>query len=168
MAEWLAERFPREREGDLGKRLAALVARDTLARVAGAIGLEAWIRVPDAEGRTGLRGQANVLADALEAVLGALYLDAGLAPARALIRREFAPFLEADPRPPVSAKSRLQEWTLGRGHGLPEYRLVLAEGPSHAPHFVVAVRAEGREAEGVGDSKRAAEQQAAEAWLAAR
>ncbi len=33
MAEWLIERFPREREGDLGKRLAALVSRDAVAAV---------------------------------------------------------------------------------------------------------------------------------------
>lgn len=166
IAEWLAERFPKEREGDLGKRLGVLVARDTLARVAETLGLAAVLRVPPSEGRAGLRERANVLADALEALLGAVYLDAGLEPARALIRREWEPLLGADLRPPVSAKSRLQEWTLGRGLGLPEYRLVSATGPSHQPIFVVAVTAAGREAEGMGESKRVAEQAAAEAWLA--
>ena len=53
----------------------------------------------------------------------------------------------------------------GRGLGLPQYRLVSAAGPSHAPLFVIAVLAAGREAEGTGDSKRAAELAAAEAWL---
>jgi ribonuclease-3 len=66
----------------------------------------------------------------------------------------------------MSAKSRLQEYTLGRGQGLPEYRLVSTSGPSHRPVFVVSVLAAGREAEGAGESKRAAEQLAAEAWLA--
>ncbi|WP_135469576.1 ribonuclease III [Crenalkalicoccus roseus] len=166
IAEWLAERFPAEREGDLGKRLGVLVARDTLAKVAEGLGLAAVLRVPPSEGRAGLRERANVLADALEALLGAIYLDGGLEPARALVRREWEPLLGADLRPPVSAKSRLQEWTLGRGLGLPEYRLVSATGPSHQPIFVVAVTAAGREAEGMGESKRAAEQAAAEAWLA--
>lgn len=166
VAEWLAERFPEEREGDLGKRLGVLVARESLAKVAEALGLAALLRVPDSEGRTGLRERTTVLADALEAVLGAIYLDAGLEPARALVRREWAPLLEADARPPMSAKSRLQEWTLGRGQGLPEYRLVSASGPPHQPVFVVAVAAAGREAEGCGESKRGAEQAAAEAWLA--
>ncbi|HYZ33573.1 MAG TPA: ribonuclease III [Crenalkalicoccus sp.] len=166
IAEWLSERFPSEREGDLGKRLGVLVARDTLAKVADQLGLAAMLRVPPSEGRAGLRERANVLADAVEALLGALYIDAGLEPARALVRREWGALLEADPRPPMSAKSRLQEWTLGRGLGLPEYRLVSATGPSHQPVFVVSVAAAGREAEGVGDSKRGAEQAAAEAWLA--
>jgi ribonuclease-3 len=166
MAEWLTERFPAEREGDMGKRLASLVARDALAKVAETLGLRGMLRVPESEGRAGLRERANVLADAVEALLGAIYLDAGLPPARALVRREWEKMMGADPRPPVSAKSRLQEWTLGRALGLPEYRLVSTSGPSHQPFFVVSVSAAGREAEGMGESKRAAEQAAAETWLA--
>jgi ribonuclease-3 len=166
IAEWLSERFPEEREGDLGKRLGVLVARDTLTRIADRLGLAAVLRVPQSEGRAGLRERANVLADAVEALLGAVYLDGGLPAARALVRREWEAQMGADPRPPMSAKSRLQEYTLGRGLGLPEYRLVSTTGPSHQPVFVVAVSAAGREAEGMGESKRAAEQLAAEAWLA--
>ncbi|MBL6076714.1 ribonuclease III [Belnapia sp. T18] len=166
IAEWLSERFPEEREGDLGKRLGVLVARDTLTRVAEGLGLAGVLRVPHSEGRAGLRERANVLADAMEALLGALYLDAGLPVARTLVRREWEAQMGADLRPPMSAKSRLQEYTLGRGLGLPEYRLVSSTGPSHQPIFVVAVSAAGREAEGMGESKRAAEQVAAEAWLA--
>lgn len=166
IAEWLAERFPEEREGDLGKRLGVLVARDTLTRVAENLDLATVIRVPRSEGKAGLRERANVLADAVEALLGALYMDAGLPAARALVRREWEAAMGAELRPPMSAKSRLQEYTLGRGLGLPEYRLVSTTGPSHQPIFVVAVAAAGREAEGLGESKRAAEQLAAEAWLA--
>jgi ribonuclease III len=165
IAEWLTERFPKEREGDLGKRLGMLVARDTLTVIAERLQLASVLRVPPAEGRTGLRERANVLADALEAVLGAIYQDAGLEAARAFIRREWDAAMGADQRPPISAKSRLQEWTLGRGLGLPVYRSVSTTGPSHQPHFVVEVLADGRRAEGIGDSKRAAEQAAAEAWL---
>lgn len=166
IAEWLADRFPTEREGDLGKRLASLVARDTLARVAESLDLAPMLRVPASEGRAGLRERGSVLADAVEALLGALYLDGGLPAARSVVRREWGAFMEADPRPPVTPKSRLQEWTLGRGLGLPEYRVVSTTGPSHQPVFVMAVLAAGREAEGRGDSKRAAEQEAAAAWLA--
>lgn len=165
MAEWLTERFPKEREGDMGKRLASLVARDALAKVAATLGLRDMLRVPEGEGRSGLRERANVQADAVEALLGALYLDGGLEPARGFVRREWEKLMCADPRPPVSAKSRLQEYTLGRALGLPDYRLISTSGPSHQPFFVVAVFAAGREAEGMGESKRAAEQAAAETWL---
>lgn len=165
IAEWLAERFPQEREGDLGKRLATLCSQDIIAPIAEGMGLAAALRVPPSEGRTGLRARATVLADALEAVLGAVYLDGGLEAARATIRREWAQAIEVDLKPPVSAKNRLQEWTLGRGMGLPEYAAVSTAGPSHAPVFVVCVTAAGRSAEGMGESKRAAEQAAAQAWL---
>ncbi len=166
IAEWLGERFPGEREGELGKRMSVLVAADTLARVGEAIGLSPALRIPPAEGRTGLRGRANVLADATEALIGALYLDGGLDAARRFVRREWSVMVAADPTPPMSAKSRLQEWTLGRGLGLPEYRTDATTGPSHQPVFRVSVRAGGRSAEAVGDNKRAAEQAAAEGWLA--
>jgi ribonuclease-3 len=166
MAEWLAERFPAEREGDLGKRLAVLVAQDALAKVAVALGVAPALRVPANEERSGVRGRASVLADAVEAILGAIYLDGGLGPARDLVRREWAPLLEASARPPVSPKTRLQEWTLGRGLGLPDYMLVSTTGPSHNPVFVVRVLAAGQAAEGTGENKRAAEQEAAAQLLA--
>ena len=166
MAEWLAERFPAEREGDLGKRLAALVAQDALAKVAATLGLAPALRIPPNEERSGVRNRASVLSDAVEAILGAIYLDGGLVPARELVRREWAPLLEASARPPVSPKTRLQEWTLGRALGLPEYMMVSSTGPSHSPVFVVRVLAAGQEAEGTGESKRAAEQAAAEKLLA--
>ncbi len=165
IAEWLAERFPQEREGDLGKRLATLCSQEVIAPIAEGMGLAAALRVPPSEGRTGLRARATVLADALEAVLGAVYLDGGLEVARAVVRREWAEAMAVDAKPPVSAKNRLQEWTLGRGLGLPDYALVSTSGPSHAPVFVVQVSAAGRSAEGMGENKRAAEQAAAEAWL---
>ena len=165
MAEWLIERFPSEREGNLTRRLSSVVASEALARVGEAMGLGEALRIPPGEERTGLRARQTVMADAVEALLGAIYRDGGLEAARAVIRRHWVALLDADVKPPVSAKNRLQEYTLGRGLGLPQYRLVSAAGPSHAPFFVIAVLAAGREAEGTGDSKRAAELAAAEAWL---
>jgi ribonuclease-3 len=167
MAEWLSERFPQEREGALGKRLSLLVSAETLAEIGDRIGLAAALRIPPAEGRTGLRTRATVLADGTEALIGALYLDGGLPPARAFIRAAWADRLAADAPPPLNAKSRLQEHLLGRGQPLPAYALVSATGPAHAPAFVVQVSAEGRSAEGMAETRRGAEQAAAEAWLAA-
>lgn len=165
MAEWLIERFPTEREGSLTRRLSSVVAAEALARVGEAMGLAEAIRIPAGEERTGLRARQTVMADAVEALLGAIYRDGGLEAARGVIRRHWAALLDADVKPPVSAKNRLQEYTLGRGLGLPQYRMVSTAGPSHAPFFVIAVLAAGREAEGTGDSKRAAELAAAESWL---
>ena len=66
VAEWLIERFPQEREGALGPRLAALVSRPALAAIAEANGLAALLAVAPGESRRGVRERSTVLADALE------------------------------------------------------------------------------------------------------
>src|SRR5689334_22848581 len=59
MAEWLAERFPREQEGDLGRRLAHLVSQPVLANVAEGIGLAAALSVSPGEARAGVTRRAT-------------------------------------------------------------------------------------------------------------
>ena len=69
-------------------------------------------------------------------------------------------------RPLRDAKTMLQEWAQGRGLPTPAYREVERTGPHHSPEFRVAVAVADREpAEGIGRSKRAAEQAAAAAML---
>ena len=96
MAEWLAERFPVEQEGELGRRLAWLVSQPVLAVVAEEIGLAEALSVAPGEARAGVRQRATGLADALEASLGALYLDGGLDKARA--------FAVVDAMRPIAAR----------------------------------------------------------------
>jgi len=165
IAEWLAERYPRENEGGLGRRLAYLVSQPVLAEIAERLGLADALSVAPSESKAGVRGLATVLADAMEAVIGALYLDGGIAPARRLVRGAWENAMAAQVDPPKDPKTRLQEWALARGAKLPSYRVVLSEGPSHAPHFVIAVEVGGHEGQGSGSSKRAAEVAAASALL---
>lgn len=167
VAEWLLERHPTEQEGELGRRQARLVSQDVLAQVAERIGLPALLQVAPGEARAGVGLLATVLADALEAVIGALYLDGGLDAARHFVRRNWAPFVEALRVPPKDPKTRLQEWLLGRGQPLPDYRVAGQEGPPHAPVFVIEASGGGQAATGSGSSKRAAERAAATALLGA-
>ena len=165
MAEWLAERFPHEQEGDLGRRLAFLVSQPVLVGVAETAGLGAALTVSPGEAKAGVAKRATVLADALEAALGALYLDGGLDVARDFVRRAWndAMILQADP--PKDAKTALQERAQKRGLDLPVYQVTHRSGPPHAPAFTVTVTVGASEANGTGGSKRAAEQRAAEALL---
>jgi ribonuclease III len=163
IAEWVAERFPDEQEGDLGRRLAALVSQPTLAQVADSIGLGDALSVAPGEARAGVKRRATVLADALEAALGAIYLDGGLEPARGFVRRAWESPMTAQEKPPKDAKTALQEWAQKRGLELPVYVVAARTGPSHAPVFVVTVTVGGVTGEGTAGSKRAAEQLAAEA-----
>ena len=152
IAEWLIERFPQEREGALGPRLAALVSRPALAAIAEANGLAALLAVAPGESRRGVRERSTVLADALEAIIGALYLDAGLGPARDFIRRVFAPAAV------VSSATHT-------GLPLPAYEVLEQSGPSHAPQFVIQAKVGDATAKGEAGSKRAAEQLAASLLL---
>lgn len=165
VAEWLIERFPNEQEGKLGPRLAALVSKPSLAQIAEGNGLAKMLSVAPGEARRGVSGQATVLADALEAIIGALYLDAGLAPARDFIRRVMGGVVDRQFIPPKDPKTALQEWALKRALALPAYEVLEQSGPSHAPHFVIQVSVGEAQASGEAGSKRAAEQEAAQALL---
>lgn len=166
IAEWLVERFPGEREGGLGRRLAHLVNQETLAAVARRIGLAEALIVPASEAATGVRKRATVLADACEALIGALYIDGGLGAAREFIRAHWADEVEAVAEAPRDPKTALQEWAQARALALPAYRTVSSEGPSHRPRFTVAVTVGETSAEATGVTKREAEKAAAAVLLA--
>jgi ribonuclease-3 len=162
IAEWLAERFPDEQEGDLGRRLASLVSQPVLAQVADTIGLGEALSVAPGEARAGVKRRATVLADALEAALGAIYLDGGVEPAREFVRRAWGRAMSAQDAPPKDAKTALQEWAQKRGLELPAYTVSARSGPPHAPVFEVTVSVGTWRGTGSAGSKRAAEQLAAE------
>src|SRR6195952_3440202 len=128
MAEWLAERFPREQEGELGRRLAYLVSQPVLATVAETIGLAAALSVSPGEAKAGVAKRATVLADALEAALGALYMDGGLDVARDFVRRAWNEAVITQADPPKDAKTALQEWAQKRGKDLPAYTITERSG----------------------------------------
>jgi len=168
VADMLMTRFPDESEGDLARRHAVLVSRDSLAVVARMLDLGRFIRMSPGESGAGTADSATVLADSLEAVFGALYRDGGLNAAAPVIQRLWAPLVEAAPEPPREAKTALQEWAQARGLPLPAYRTVREEGPPHKPVFTVEVTVGGEpSAVGTGGSKRIAEQEAARALLEA-
>jgi len=161
IAEWLAERFPEEQEGELGPRLARLVSQPVVAALAEAAGLARALDVAPGEARAGVRRRATVLADALEAAIGALYFDGGLEAARDFVRRIWGAEIEGQLAPPKNPKSALQEWAHGRGLPLPRYEVVRRDGPPHAPHFLVSVEVDGRSGTGAAGTKRGAEEAAA-------
>lgn len=164
IADMLMQHYASEPEGDLSKRLNALVRRETLADVAREIGLGPHIRLGGADDTA--RDNPAILSDVCEALIAALYRDAGIDAARVFIERCWTDRLGQETAPPRDAKSMLQEWTMGRGEGLPKYEVVDQSGPDHAPVFVVEVRIPGQPAQRAeGRTKRAAEQEAAARML---
>jgi ribonuclease-3 len=169
VAQALFEKFPEASEGELSRLRASLVRRESLAALAREIGLPAQLRLGRGEGASGGTGRPSILADALEALFGAVLLDGGYPAARDVVLTTLAAGLAAaDERATQKdAKTRLQEALQARRHGLPRYEVVATHGAAHSQRFDVECTVAGLElrARGSGSSRRAAEQQAAEALL---
>lgn len=164
VADMLLRAFPAASEGDLSRRLAELVRRETCAAVALEWDLGPYLQVGGGGGA--MRRNLSILSDACEAVIGAAFLDGGFAAAQDLVHRAFEPRLAGLADVPANPKTLLQEWAAARGCPPPVYAIVDRSGPDHAPRFRIAARVAGlAEAEGSGRSRRAAEQAAAEAIL---
>lgn len=169
IGEALFHRFPRLSEGDLSRRRAALVCKETLAELARGFGLGEYLLLGAGEIKSGGAGRDTILGDALEAVVAAIYLDAGMATAQACVLQWFAARLD-DTGVEVGrkdAKTRLQEWLQGRRKSLPRYEVRSVTGPSHEQNFEVLAHVPGlpTPVSGRGRSRRAAEQAAAEEAL---
>jgi ribonuclease-3 len=159
-------------EGQLAKLRASVVNMTSLARVARGLGdggIGPHLLLGRGEETTGGREKDSILADALEALLGAIHLGLGLDVAAAIVHRLFDPLLvqAATRGAGLDWKTSLQELAAGRGLGPPSYA-VQDDGPDHAKTFTAAVLLAGTVyGKGAGRTKKAAEQEAAEAaWRA--
>lgn len=155
-------------EGQLSRMRAHLVKRETLATIARELELGALLRLGPGELRSGGQTRDSILADAVEAIIAAVYLDGGIDAARATVRRLLGDRL-ASPRPESlrkDPKTRLQEYLQSTGRPLPDYRVISISGDQHDQTFRVSCSTgAGGETEGVGSSRRKAEQAAARAML---
>ncbi len=162
--------FPDVSEGEMTRLRAALVKRDTLARVSQTINLGEFLYLGKGEESSGGRGKPANLAGALEAVIAAIYLDRGFDDTRDVVMR----LLEEEwkkvtgNKTDADFKSRLQEVVQSRFQVTPVYRLVGESGPDHDKSFDTEVVAAGRVlGRGIGKSKKLAEMEAARSALEA-
>ena len=166
ISDMLYRTYPKADEGELSRRLADLVRKETCGEIARTIDLGPAIRVGSSEANAGARSRLAILADVCEAVIGAVYLDGGYKAAEELVERLWQVRMQATGQPLRDPKTVLQEWAQARGLPTPAYREIARSGPDHSPEFCVAVQLPAfAPAEGQGRSKRAAEQAAASAML---
>ena len=167
ISDMLFRAFPKADEGELSRRLADLVRKETCAEIARTIDLGAAIRLGASEANAGGRTRPAILADVCEALIGAVYLDGGFPAAADLVGRLWQVRMRTKAQPLRDPKTVLQEWAQARGLPTPAYREIARSGPDHDPQFRVAVQLPKlAPAEGCGRSKRAAEQAAAAAMMA--
>jgi len=166
IADYLHDRFADEDEGQLSRLRAGLVRKESLFEVAKIWHLQDYLQVGEGE-RSAHGIKANsIVANAVEAVIGAVFKDSGWATAQHLIMQAWQPLLKnmciSDAR---DAKSQLQEYTQGKGWGLPAYQ-VSDLGVGKKPRFEAECKAsEKLFALGYGARKKNAELDAAEKVL---
>jgi ribonuclease III len=166
ISEMLYGAFPEADEGELSRRLASLVRKESCAEVALEWGVDFYVRLGESEEPTTAM-RTTMRADVCESIIGAVFLDAGYAAAKAVVAAAFGGRMLAPGLPLRDPKTALQEWAQARGLPPPHYRETARSGPDHAPEFTVSVEVPGYpHAEAKGFAKRLAEQAAAAAFMA--
>ncbi len=166
VSDMLYATFPTAHEGELSRRLADLVRRESCAEVAADWGAGPYILMGVGEAQTGGRKKNAILGDICESLIGAVFLDAGFEAAKTVVQKAWRARMMAPRRPLRDSKTSLQEWAQARGLPTPIYKEVARSGPEHAPQFRVAVEINGFEPiDAPGASKRIAEQSAAKAFM---
>ena len=166
VSDMLYRAFPNADEGELSKRLADLVRKESCADVAKLLGLADDIKLGAVGAGASARLRKSVLGDICEAVIGAIFLDGGYAAAAEFVTGNWTERMHKHRRPLRDPKTMLQEWAQAKGLPTPVYREIERTGPHHDPQFRVAVDLPGfAPAEGIGGSKRAAEKVAASVMI---
>ena len=169
IADALCRAFPQWSEGQKSKVKASLVSTTALAELAERLQLGEHMILGRGEEKTGGRRKQALLADTCEALIAAIYLDGGLEPSRQFILREMGEAIEVANDPGYFGsdhKSRLQEALQALGRPLPHYRVAGEAGPEHRKMFYVEVLVGGEViAQGIGRTKKDAEQEAAKSAL---
>ena len=152
----------RRPEGELSRMRASLVSEEALFQFAEEIHLGEYLRLGHGEELGGGRTRPSVVSDAFEAVIAALYLDGGFEVARNFIM----PFITEGKTAEDDYKTRLQEVVQQDPDAALRYEVVGETGPDHDKKFTVSVWRNGAHlADGIGRSKKAAEQNAAKKAL---
>lgn len=162
----LMTRYPELTEGDLSRMRAGLVNEFQLAKIAGAMDLGAYLQLGKGEIQTEGRKKRSILADTFEAIIAAVYLDGGFEAAFRFVEYHFSKRILSIVKPALNHdyKSQLQE-EVQVTQGAPVYTLIQENGPDHDKTFVIQISVGDISAEGVGKSKKTAEQDAAKKAL---
>lgn len=148
-------------EGEMTKMRAAMVCEPSLAFCARKLELGEFVLLGKGEESTGGRKRDSITSDVMEAVIGAIYLDGGIEHAKQFVNKTVLADLD-DRKLFYDAKTTLQEVMQRILKKEFTYEVIDEIGPEHDKMFKVRVTLEDEcLGEGVGRTKKSAEQQAA-------
>lgn len=153
-------------EGEMTKIRASYVCENALYEYATDLNLSEYIKVGVGEKRADGTHKKTIMADVFEALMGAIYLDLGYEKTKEIGLKIIVPYIEnKDIMLFKDYKSVLQEAVQTDKKSL-EYELLEETGPAHNKSFRICVKVDGINlGEGVGASKKEAEQNAAKKAL---
>jgi ribonuclease-3 len=163
ITEYLVLEYGAMLEGDLAKKRSYLVSGHVATEIARKIGLGRFIIMSNSEQKSGGSDNDANLENVIEALIGSIYLDGGIFEVKNFIMKFWSNYLDQEfSEKDMNPKSYLQEWSLERGLGLPEYRLLSQSGFAHMPIFEIEVKIHKfPTCIGIGKSKKDAEIEAA-------
>ncbi len=163
VGDLLMKAYPDMPEGELSRMRANLVNESQLADIARKLNLGNCLELGRGEIQTHGQEKNSILADALEAIFASVYLDGGFDAAYKAIQRCFAKLIHSEtiPRANQDYKSQLQELVQVHHKPMPTYQVIQESGPDHDKTFISRIDVCGIQAEGIGKSKKTAEQDAA-------
>ena len=156
----LYEKFPDLDESRLSPLRSGVVNMRALAQVAREINLGQYLRIGKGEEATNGRDKNSILADSFEALVGAIYLDHGYTKTAEIVLNLLRPVIDSaqNSGAALDGKTALQELAASQGLTSPEYEIG-ESGPDHDKSFTaIAILSGVRYPQGVGKSKREAEQ----------
>jgi len=161
----LLEIYPKDKEGILDKKLASLVNKKKCFEIAKSLGLEKFVLVGNSKKKL-IKIENKIISDSVEALIAAIYYEKGIEFTENFILSIWKNYLNLSNITIIDAKTKLQEYSLKKFKSLPVYKFISSTGLKHKPKFKIAVKLNDTKFfEGIGDSKKEAEQNAAQILL---
>jgi ribonuclease-3 len=165
ISEYLYQKFPGIREGQLTQYRSTLVKGSLLVELAAELCLSNHIRVNRTDSQDSTKELPSSQEDALEALVGAIYLDSDFPTAREVVLNWYGnlPQRLLDLNEGHNPKGQLQERLQpSLGNNKIRYQVVVESGPSHDRTFEVELFVGDRSVgKASGKSKKEAEESAA-------
>ena len=161
----LYEIYPEETEGALDKKFASLVNKNMCLSIANKLNLSKFIKT-NTNKTNNYKPENKIISDTCEAIIGAIFLDQGIKVVENFILKIWNEYIENTQETKIDSKTMLQEFSLKKYKVLPRYTLLKTKGPKHKPVFHVQVKIKSSKSiDGIGSSKKLAEQDAATSLL---
>ncbi|MCI5108568.1 MAG: ribonuclease III [Candidatus Pacebacteria bacterium] len=164
ITDYLFHKYPDSTEGELTLYRAALVNTQSLSQVALDLSMNEYLLLSKGEAKDTGKAREHILANTVESLIGAIYLDSGYDDARDFIVTNISHYIDeiVEKGTWIDSKSKFQEKAQEATGITPMYKTVRETGPDHDKKFTVGVYLNNEKvAEGNGNSKQSAEQDAA-------